>query len=511
MAGVDVPISRTWRADPSTARAGWRYEGFGWPRRLSSIRWWMVAVWAICGFTIWGYVDIGPRGRLDPGQTERHMTDFTVFTEAGAAFFDGRNPYFVANPRGWHYLYPPLFALLVAPLSAFDTQSQVLFWFSINVALLFGCLFEVRALLRLLSRETVPRPILSICLCAALAAALPFLDCMQSGQLGIAILYFLLLGFRLAAGSRSWPGQLLAGIALALPASIKLMPALPVLFLVSQQWSALILTRSSPRSRGGAASLTTGVVAGALLFLLVIPASLIGWHKNLGYLRLWQTRVVANDRVGRSTNFNIHSERNQSLANAVYLLKKSTIGITPRGSKRKAWGDRAERVVHGEVRVVIGAGLALLLAVGLALCRRTSVLEQAVPYSLACSATLLVSPLSWGHYFMALVPAHLFVPMWLHGRGLPRLARVVALIPPILSWSHYVAMPYTGGVGLLGLGTAAWFLSSCVLILGIEFAWARNPERLATTSPSHPSERVQFAIVGARSNSRAEAIGTAHL
>ena len=97
-------------------------------------RLWVLGVALIVGFTIWGYTCIGPTGRIVPGHTDWHRTDFTVFTEAGAAFFDGRNPYRVANPRGWHYLYPPLFALLVAPLSFFDTESQVRFWYAVNVA-----------------------------------------------------------------------------------------------------------------------------------------------------------------------------------------------------------------------------------------------------------------------------------------------------------------------------------------------------------------------------------------
>ena len=62
---------------------------------------------------------------------------------------------------------------------------------------------------------------------------------------------------------------------------------------------------------------------------------------------------------------------------------------------------------------------------------------------------------------MALVPAVLCVPLWISSRGKPRLALCVAAIPPILSWSYYVAMPYTGEIGLLGLGTAAWFVVAC--------------------------------------------------
>ena len=55
----------------------------------------------------WFAVDVGPRGRVVPGRVDAHRTDFTVFTEAGKAFFDGRDPYAVTNPRGWFYLYPP--------------------------------------------------------------------------------------------------------------------------------------------------------------------------------------------------------------------------------------------------------------------------------------------------------------------------------------------------------------------------------------------------------------------
>ena len=108
--------------------------------------------------TINGYVVIAPRGRIEPGRVEMHKTDFTVFTEAGAAFFDGRDPYRVTNPRGWHYLYPPLFALLVSPLTVFDTASQVAIWYALNMVLSFGCFFEARRLWRLLAaREALFR------------------------------------------------------------------------------------------------------------------------------------------------------------------------------------------------------------------------------------------------------------------------------------------------------------------------------------------------------------------
>ena len=63
-------------------------------------RWgWIVAL--IAAMTIWGLTDVRSRGRPHLENPLKHRTDLTVFTEAGAAFFDGRPPYEVSNPRGW--------------------------------------------------------------------------------------------------------------------------------------------------------------------------------------------------------------------------------------------------------------------------------------------------------------------------------------------------------------------------------------------------------------------------
>ena len=468
--------SRPSRIDPAVAGKRWRYEGIGWPRSGAEIRLWIPGVVVVVALTIWGFVSIGPNGRLEPGRTDQHKTDFTVFTEAGAAFFDGRDPYRVANPRGWHYLYPPLFALLVAPLSVFDTESQVVIWYCVNVGLAFGCFGEARRLWRLVSGAKLHRS-LWVAGLACLAVFLPFLDCMQSGQLGIAILYLLMLGFRLVLQDQSRSSWFLGGLILALPAVIKLVPSLPVVFLLIQRWSAVAKPHSEPRPWAQATTLTAGVFTGVLLFVLAIPASLIGWCANLGYLDDWRARIVTNERVGPDANFNIHSYRNQSLANAVYLWDKATAyGLGP-VSRAKTLNDRPERIVHPAVRVVVGLILAALLAVCCLLGRRRDRLDQATAYGLACCTTLLISPLSWGHYYMAEAPAVLFVPIWLLRRGKPIQARVVAVIPPVLSWSHYLAMPYIGGIGLLGLGTTVWFLGVCGLILGNEVAVARRTAR----------------------------------
>jgi hypothetical protein len=188
--------------------------------------------------TIWCFVDVYRRGIVDPAQPWLHMTDFTVYTEAGAAFFDGRDPYEVSNIRGWKYLYPPLFALLVAPLHALLPEWQVSVWFALCAAMCFGAYFECRRILKALGaadagsfgRGAEPDQALPRWLFVAplLAVLFPALNCLQRGQMGIALLYPLLVGFRLVVTGTSWRAWFAGGVVLALPVAFKLTPALPV-------------------------------------------------------------------------------------------------------------------------------------------------------------------------------------------------------------------------------------------------------------------------------------------
>jgi hypothetical protein len=496
--------SGTRRTDSAANGRIWKISGLGL-RSVSEARFWVLGVALIVGFTIWGYACVGPTGRIVPGHTDWHRTDFTVFTEAGAAFFDGRDPYRVANPRGWHYLYPPLFALLVAPLSFFDTESQVRFWYAVNVAFTFGCFGEARRLWRVFAGPA-PRWFPWLGFCAFLAVVLPFLDCMQAGQLGISILYLLMVGCRLVLQGKSWGTWFLGGLTLSLPASVKLVPALPVLFLLGQQWAAVVFPQRAGRPWGRAMLSSSGVLTGALLCLLVIPGSIIGWQKNLHYLDVWQKQVVMNERVGPTANFNVQSYRNQSLANGVFLMSKAIRPAVASAavSNVRPVRERPGRIGHPIARVGIGVVLIALLAVGAIVGRRENGLDGFMAFGLACCAMLLVSPLAWGHYFMAELPALLCVPMWLSRRGKFWAARIAAVVPVVLSWAYYLAMPYVGGVGILGLGTGCWFLMACGLVYWAERAGPRTAiglpwrEHEGRAVLSRPHRLVRLPVSGER-------------
>ena len=459
------------------------------PARLGpALAWRWVAVVLI--LAIWGLTDVRSRGRVDPQNPQRrnvHMTDVTVYTEAGAAIFAGLDPYQVTNPRGWHYLYPPLFAMLVAPLASLDPQWQVVIWFGISVLAGCGCVWECRRLsawLDLADRVDSPGsksagstfPVALLWITAA-TILLPVLNCLQRGQLGIVLLYLLLLGMRLAITARNGWTAAAGGIVLALPVAIKLTPALPVAFFC---WQSLIVAPHSPNRTAAwkrAGGVIGGVAIGLFLFILAVPSVVVGPTCNAEYLSSWIHRVAANRDVGMLNDFNVHSGRNQSLTNAAYLLGNSTASVL-RGAVKTGVIDEdnwktdqplntpmdqpAAHVVLLGLRILL---LFLLLAAGWMAARDGGPLAMSAAFALACMLTLLVSPLSWAHHYVLWLPALWLVPLWLWRQDRRTWAIGLSLAACSLVWIHYLLLPLAGRLGLLGVGATIWFIIAAIALL----------------------------------------------
>jgi Glycosyltransferase family 87 len=460
---------------------GWRGGVEAHWGQVNLFRWSLFAL--AVGFVVWGLVDVRRRGRLDPQHPEVHRTDLTVYTIAGETMLYGGDPYSVANSRGWKYIYPPLFALMVSPLAQLDPQNQVLVWFAVSVLMGWGCLREcVRIAGIVLPGEPVRGPFGAIPTwigaAAVTAAAIPALNCLQRGQTGIAVLYFLLLGFRLLAESRTARGTLLAGIILALPIVLKATPLLPVTFAFAQQalaaWFAPGRASRLIRSGAGVAAVTFGLA----LFLLFIPAIVIGWQANLQHLGTWWTTVARQEESALSEDYagDNTTERNQSLTNAVHRFGNwaagepqplsgtwpvPTVATTP----TRPMDAELVKILLLAIRAGVGC---LLLAVGYRTARAGDPLGQAAGFSLAYLATLVVCQIARGHYFVIWLPTVIFTSMWLFRQGRPRSAAWHAIVPAALVMIHYLFLSTAGSIGLLGLGTAFWYASACVSMLRVK-------------------------------------------
>jgi len=429
---------------------------------------------------VWGWVDVRRRGAVDPNDPGLHKTDFTVYTEAGAAFFDGRAPYEVTNPRGWGYLYPPPFAMLVAPLHKVLPETQVLVWFAVSCLAAWGCYTECVRIARAIAPEADDRgafgPVpLRIGAAAVVAAILPALNCLQRGQVGTVQVYLLLLGLRLFVERASVGRAFLAGCVLALPVVLKVTPIVPVGFLVGSQLVAALSDgwRSSAMRRTGACS--SGIAVGLLGALLVAPAFLVGWQANLNHLGTWWHDVVLKVEESTGDEFagDSYSARNQSLANAVHRAGNwahYTLGNGPddEGLPGLAPGQGLlmdTRAVDASLTGLRALAGCLLLIACYRVGRSRDAAALAAGFGLAGVATLVMAPIARAHYFVLLLPAVLFTSFWLLRQSRTRAAWVAAIVPTALSVAHYVALDPLGRMGLLGIGTMLWY-GACCLALG---------------------------------------------
>jgi hypothetical protein len=428
---------------------------------------------------IWGWVDVRLRGQVDPNDRGLHKTDFTVYTEAGAAFFDGRPPYEVTNPRGWGYLYPPVFAMLVAPLHSLLPPAQVLVWFALSTLMMYGCYSESLRIARWVLPDRPQHPLFGpvppwIGWSAIVASLLPALNCLQRGQVGVAKLYLLLLGLRLCLESRGIARSFLAGCVLALPIVLKVSPLVPVGFLLFEQLVAAWFEKRPSGAWPRAGALSSGVACGLLLLLLLVPASLVGWQANLAHLDTWWHTVAVrledttSDFAGDSS-----SARNQSLVNATerfgnwidHCFAGGPNDVDPTKLRDRGVAFLMDAPIVGRTLLVVRLAAALLLlVVAYRVARYGDELALAAAYGVAGVSTLVLAPIARGHYYVLVLPAVMFTGAWLWRTGRQRTALIIAAVPAVLSLAHYVLLDFTGRIGVLGLGTAAWYVVCCILL-----------------------------------------------
>ena len=460
--------------------------------------------WAVLclGMVIWGLTEVRQRAHFDPvlaaenrALIAEHRTDLTVFTEAGAAFFDERDPYEVTNPRGWMYLYPPLFAILMAPLYFLPPQWQGVIWYFLSLAMAWGCFREIVRLMRhagvaeFTHGKDARKTFRWIQVAAVTAILFPTLDCLQRGQVGILILYLLLLGFRLVMEGDSWKRMVAGGMVLSLSIVFKIIPALPVfllLFLLMLQRIQKTENAVAPFRFLGAGA---GVLAGLFLFFWIVPSMLIGWQSNTAHLKTW-SRVIGNQAVETSVDAHFSSPRrpkNQSLHNALYHTGNQIAFWFSDRSEPNPWlyNETEGRFMNSpavtQVVLVIRILLALLLIpVGWRMAGDP--LGRLAAIGLACVAMLTVSPIARGHYFMLELPAVLFVSLWVWKHMGSQKAVLCASIPALLSLMHYtiITFPQISGflgvgtlfLGTLGIGTALWYLVMAYIL--IQFSPAKS-------------------------------------
>lgn len=243
----------------------------------------------------------------------RRMGDLDVYLRAAWAVRTNADPYAITSANDWHYLYPPLCAILLTPLAdpppGANTAGYVPYPLSVALFYLLNvlCLFFAAHVLASALEERSEDPDIrsqprycarwwGLRFCPVLVCLLPIAHTMMRGQVNIIVLAIL------SAAVAGWlRGQTFrAGIWLAFAICIKVFP---VYLLVYPLW------KRDGRSLGGCA---VGLLAG----LIVIPCLYCGPAKT-------QSHYETYGRVFFAPLFKLNEDNSRTEE----LLTADSIGV----------------------------------------------------------------------------------------------------------------------------------------------------------------------------------------
>jgi hypothetical protein len=309
-------------------------------------------------------------------------------------------------------LYPPLFIACFTQLIALGDYPALLVFQALKWICLYCCL---RLAWRICAPqgEDVP-PIVAVVVLLLMFRY--FANEIANGNINLFILAGVLAGVRLSQTGRSTA----AGFVLSAMASIKVTPALLIVYLVYKgQHRALV-----------------GAALGAMVCLLLLPAFLLGWDLNWQLLIAWYHHIIAGF-VAHGEVYSIGT--NQGIIPLLNRLFGDAIAFEP---NVRITLLRLPDALLAAARVAIQAGM--LAAVAWAcrgrLTRATSPLAFAAEVAIVQIATLALSGYTWkSHYVAMALPYSVLLSYLADGRHSPRgrgkiaLAVIVSVVLMMLS------------------------------------------------------------------------------
>jgi hypothetical protein len=225
---------------------------------------------------------------------KRRMGDFGCYARAAWAVRTGSDPYEVTDDTGWHYNYPPLFAILMAPLAnappRADTSGTLPWawvagiWYGLNVLCLAlavhwlaGALERTSALSGLHGQPAGARSWWLLRVVPVLVCVVPIGHTLMRGQANLVLLALLCgMAAGLLRGQRFRAGLCLAGMI-----CIKIFPAYLTLY---------PLWRRDMRCLAGCS-------AGLMLGLVLIPLAVFGPAQTVRHYEKW-AQVLLGPALG---------------------------------------------------------------------------------------------------------------------------------------------------------------------------------------------------------------------
>lgn len=366
--------------------------------------------------------------------------DLQLLLDAARRVAAGGSPYdptAVANglqARDLFYSYPPPVAQILVPFSGLPTWLVLTGW-------CLGAIAGLGAIAALLSRSPIGRPMVAMpalsldAALLALAAAPYFFPFAVALLFGNVDAWFpLLCGgvmLTLVAGGRapSRGAAALGGIGLAVAAAVKLHPGTLLVWLATR-WSGAVRPRR-PAAIAIAAAALTGL---AILGLSLLAGGPRPWGEYLDYLRLGGDADLA-----------------------------SRVNIGPASQLALLAGD------PGLARPLALAWAVVAIVATIVVARVARDPLESVAWAIV--ASLIVLPVTWYHYPVALLPVALAA--WTRSRGMGRSRRVVA----------WLAASYVVADASIVLPVGLW-LAVALLFVAVRLS---SPEPSVEPAPEAPA------------------------
>lgn len=363
--------------------------------------------------------------------------DVDVYLHGAQLALAGEDIYGRPEPRGQqYYLYLPLFALLFVPLTWIPFPASVVLWTALNAVLAWWIVVAF-------FRAMTGRPLTSLTAnarwivggVAILLTLRAILYHLALGQANLAVMAVAVGGLLLYASARPVAGGAAIGLAIVL--------------------KVIVLPLAIPFVAQGRARVVAGIALG-LVGGLLLPALFFGVDRNLSYLWYWLNDVLLAAGDLRHTRY-WPLNMNYSLAAQVYRFFGDVTAFEHRGVAYSVTVFRLpDGVLLAAARLVPVLTALAIAAYAWAHRRREPLVGVWGAVALACCLAPVISTLSHKHYYVTLLPAHVYVVYLWHAldvrdrwfRGLVVASFAIAILSTTLF----------GGLGALmsNLGGLAW-------------------------------------------------------
>jgi alpha-1,2-mannosyltransferase len=358
---------------------------------------------------------------------EAYSNDFNVYYHAAREVIIGRDPYQHSLGEWTPYIYPPLLAELIVPLALLPLPVAAYLWFLISAASIAAAAWMSASLAddkpgRAAPEQHVTESIAwraALAACAVVLVLRFVLDTFNLGQVNAVVAALAVAHVYLYARDR----KALSAVALVLAVSIKLTPALLLVYHIAKL------------------RLKFAVACAALLVAVTAMSFLPFGAGATDALQIFWGRTVKNEQ-----GYDFAYSGNQSLRGAIARMTDNPSEYT---------GDEGASRKPADLATVLISMLMLALAVFAAV-RARNELAAAAPFF--CCLVLL-SPLSWkAHYVILILPAAYLLSV-VKAPGKARLLIAATLGVALLLFN-------LTGTRVIGLAAAEWADDHSLVVAG---------------------------------------------